>query len=271
MMYRVTLVLVGCLSILAQHEEKEKKTKHPAFGDPTAIAAGAKLFTGSCAGCHGPRGEGGRGPNLRNRGAWHTLDEDDLFQTIQKGIPGADMPGTKLPDGQIWQLAAFVRALGAPAIESKPPGDAAAGETLFWGTAGCGGCHRILGRGGMLGPDLSNAGALRPVDQLREAILDPDADGFRGYRGVTAATKDGKTIQGVARDQTNYSISILDKGGNLHLIPMTRIQNLRFSEHSPMPADYKQRLSRQDIDNLVAFLSKQSVRPYTAPTEKKNQ
>jgi putative heme-binding domain-containing protein len=265
------LPVLACLSLLAQHDEKDKKVKHPAFKDPAAIAAGAKLFTGSCAGCHGPRGEGGRGPNLRNRGSWHSLDEDDLFQTIQKGIPGADMPATKLPDDQIWQLAAFVRALSAPAIEANPPGDAAAGETLFWGNAGCGGCHRVLGRGGMLGPDLSNVGALRPVDQLREAILDPDADGFRGYRGVTAVTKSGKKVEGVARDRTNYSVSILDKSGNIHLLPMSDVRQLDFSNHSPMPGDYKQRLSRQEIDNLVAYLSRLSVRPYEGSKEKKSQ
>ena len=84
-------------------------------------AKGRRIFTHSCAGCHGPRGEGGRGPNLRNRGVWHSLEDQDLFQTIQKGVPGADMPATNLPDEQIWQLAAFVKALSAPAIESKPP------------------------------------------------------------------------------------------------------------------------------------------------------
>jgi cytochrome c oxidase cbb3-type subunit III len=146
-MRRLALLLT-VVPLLAQHVEGDKKSKHPAFSDPVAIAAGSKLFTNSCAGCHGPRGEGGRGPNLRNRGVWHTLDEQELFQTIQKGVPGADMPATNLPDDQIWQLAAFVRALSAPAIESKQPGDAAAGEALFWGKANCGNCHRVLGRGG---------------------------------------------------------------------------------------------------------------------------
>ena len=264
----LALVLLG-LPLSAQHEEKEKKAKHPAFGDPAAIAAGSKLFTGSCAGCHGPRGEGGRGPNLRNRGAWHSLDEDDLFQTIQKGIPGADMPATKLPEEQIWQVAAFVRALGAPAIETKPSGDATAGEALFWGQAGCGNCHRVLGRGGMLGPDLSNVGASRPADQLREAIVDPDADGFRGYRGVTVTRKSGTTVEGVARDITNYSIAIRDNRGNIHLLPMSDVRDLKISEHSPMPGDYKQRLTREQIDNLVAYLSQRSVRPYTSSPDKK--
>ena len=261
-------VLLIVVPALAQHAEEDKKSKHPAFSDPAAIVAGSKLFTNSCAGCHGPRGEGGRGPNLRNRGVWHSLDEQELFTTIQKGVPGADMPGTNLPDEQIWQLAAFVRALGAPAIESKPPGDAAAGEALFWGKANCGNCHRILGRGGMIGPDLSNIGAQRPVDLLREAIVDPDADGFRGYQGVTATTKDGRTITGVARTRTNYSVAILDKSGNLHTLQTSDLRELKFSEHSPMPS-YKDRLSRAELNNVVAFLSRLSARPYTATAEKK--
>ena len=267
-----SLLLVSLLSaalLPAQHEQKDKKVKHPAFGDPAAIAAGNKLYSGSCAGCHGPRGQGGRGPNLRNRGSWHSLDEDDLFDTIQKGIAGTDMPGTKLPDEQIWQLAAFVRALSAPAIESKPAGDASAGEALFWGQGGCGGCHRINGRGGMLGPDLSNAGASRPVDQLREAILDPDADGFRGYRGVAAMDKNGRKFEGVARDVTNYSIAILDKIGNLHLLSKSDLRELKMSDHSPMPQDYGKRFTREQIDNLIAYLSQRSVRPYTPSSDKK--
>lgn len=262
--------LLAVLPLLAQHaDEGDKKKKHPAFSDPLAIAAGAKLFTNSCAGCHGPRGEGGRGPNLRNRGAWHSLDEQDLFTTIQKGIPGADMPATNLPEEDIWKLAAFVRALSAPAIENQPPGDTEAGEAVFWGKGECAQCHSIRGKGGMLGPDLGNIGALRPVDQIRQAILDPDADGFIGYRGVTATKKSGETIRGVVRNRTNYSVQILDRNGNLHLLPTQELRSLQLSGHSPMPADYKEKLAGKEIDDVIAFLSRQSIRPYIRAEEKK--
>ena len=262
-------IVVLIAPLLAQHvEESKDKKQHPAFKDPQAIAAGAKLFTNSCAGCHGPRGEGGRGPNLRNRGVWHSLDENDLFQTIQKGVPGADMPGTNLPEEQIWQLAAFVRALAAPAIEANVTGDIAAGESVFWGKAGCGNCHRILGKGGLLGPDLSNIGAERPMDHIRQAILDPDADGFNGYRGVTVVTRAGQTVQGVARNHTNYSMQVLDAKGNLHLFQTSDLKSVVWRPNSPMPADYKQRLTRQEIDNLIAYLSRRSARPHV-PGEKK--
>ena len=260
------LMVLLALPLLAQHEdEKKEKFKHPAFSDPQAIAAGKKLFATSCAACHGAGGQGGRGPNLVQRGVWHPLEEEALFKTIQKGVPGADMPPTNLPEDQIWQLAAYVRSLTAPAIESPLPGDPSAGEALYQGKGGCPQCHRIRGRGGMLGPDLSNAGALRPLEALRESIVDPDADGFPGYRGVTVMTKDGRTIQGVARNRTNYSLQILDQKGELHLLDMRAVKELKLSAHSPMPRDYSQRFSRREIDDLLAFLSRQTTRPHEPP------
>ncbi len=261
-MRRWALLLI-VLPLAAQHADSPEPNKsHPAIADPEAIAAGKALFAASCAACHGPAGEGGRGPNLHERGSWHPLREKDLFLTIKNGVPGADMPPTRLPEEKIWQLVAFVRSLTAPAIETKPPGDAAAGEALFWGSAGCGGCHRIRGRGGLLGPDLGNIGAQRSAEKLRQAILDPDADGFRGYAGVEAVLLDGRTITGVARNRTNYSVQILDAQGGVHLLQAADISQLRLSRHSPMPADYAHRLSADQIRDLVAFLARQSVRPY---------
>lgn len=257
------ILLLAGLPLAAQHVGSPDEVKsHPAIGDPQAIAAGKNLFATSCAACHGPGGEGGRGPNLHERGSWHPLQEKDLFLTIKNGVAGADMPPTRLPDEKIWQIVAFVRSLTAPAIETQPPGDPAAGEALFWGSAGCSSCHRIRGRGGLLGPDLSNIGALRSAEKLRQAILDPDADGFRGYTGVEAVLADGRTITGVARNRTNYSVQILDGEGGVHLLQAGEIRRLRFSRHSPMPRDYAQRLDAGQIRDLVAFLARQSVRPY---------
>jgi putative heme-binding domain-containing protein len=120
----------------------------------------------------------------------------------------------------------------------------------------------------MLGPDLSNIGAQRAVEQLRESILDPDADGFRGYQGVSAITKEGKTVSGVARSRTNYSVVIQDKRGELHSFRTSELRDLKFSQHSPMPS-YKQRLNKDEITNVIAYLSRLSVRPYTEPNGKK--
>ena len=256
-------LLLLALPLAAQQDDNsEQKKSNPAIGDPQAIAAGKALFATSCAACHGPGGEGGRGPNLHERGAWHPLDEEGLFQTVKNGIAGADMPPTKRPDEQLWQIVAFVRSLTAPAVETAPSGDVKAGETVFWEKAQCGSCHRIRGKGGMLGPDLSNIGAQRSIEKIRQAILDPDADGFRAYTGVTAKLKDGQTIRGVARNRTNYSLQILDEKGNIHMLNTADVREVHFSEHSPMPRDFKQRLSAGEMTNLLAYLARQSARPY---------
>ena len=56
------LILTLLAAMLLQHGGYLGESKHAAIGDPQAIAAGAKLYATSCAGCHGPDGSGGVGP-----------------------------------------------------------------------------------------------------------------------------------------------------------------------------------------------------------------
>src|ERR1019366_1408266 len=98
------LYLMMMLPAAAQHEKDGEKAKHPFIGDPGAIEAGRKLFAGGCAACHGAEGEGGRGPNLRERIFWHPVDEETLYKAIAKGIPGGGMPAANLGEDQLWQV-----------------------------------------------------------------------------------------------------------------------------------------------------------------------
>jgi mono/diheme cytochrome c family protein len=45
----------------------------------------------------------------------------------------------------------------------------------------CGGCHKIAGEEGELGPDLTSIGAQKDRDYLRRAILDPNAEIAEGF------------------------------------------------------------------------------------------
>ena len=254
------LCLAVMLPLVAQHDNKDDKPKHPFLGDPGAIAAGRELFAGGCAACHGAEGQGGRGPNLRERIYWHPVDEDTLYSVIQKGIPAGGMPAAQLSEDQTWQVVAFVRSLTAPAIENPMPGDLAAGEALFWGKARCGECHSVRGRGGKLGPDLTNAGSTRPLAQLRQDILDPDAGGASGYQSVAVVLRSGAALAGVARNRTNYSLELQDAKGTLHLLSMADIREITLRKGSAMPKDYRARLSKTELDDILAYLSRQSAR-----------
>jgi cytochrome c oxidase cbb3-type subunit 3 len=77
-----------------------------------AIAEGARLFQWyNCNGCHA-NGGGGMGPPLMD-GKWiYGSEPRQIFETIVGGRPNG-MPSFrgKIPDYQVWQLAAYVRSM----------------------------------------------------------------------------------------------------------------------------------------------------------------
>jgi hypothetical protein len=73
--------------------------------------------------------------------------------------------------------------------------------------------------------------------------------------------KSGKKIEGIARNRNNYSLQVVDRAGNLHLIQMLDVTQLEISTRSPMPDDFGKRLSKQELEDLMAFLARQSARP----------
>lgn len=74
---------------------------------------GKRLFSAyNCSGCHS-RGGGGMGPPLMDEKWIYGAKIENIVQTIREGRPNG-MPSFrgKVPDDQIWQLAAYVRSMG---------------------------------------------------------------------------------------------------------------------------------------------------------------
>ena len=260
LLFAAAAMTVGVL--FAQQPPVSDTVMNPLANNPTAVAEGQRLFDGTCQTCHGAGGAGdpGRGgPTLTTSGLKHGDSDADLFRTIRQGVPGTDMPPCTLPDEQIRRMAAFVRSLSQPAVASVVKGDVAAGREIFFKKGGCVSCHMIRGQGGFPGPDLSDIGATRSLRQLRQALLEPSARIQPDFRAVTAVTPDGREIRGVAKSYTNYSVGILDAKGELHLLPTEGLKNIAFPTGSLMPADYARRLTPSEVENLLAFLSRQSM------------
>ena len=270
--------LIFALPAFAQQAPKaEQKGSNPLNGQPEAIAAGQSQFIQNCAHCHGADAKGGQGegqgPNLVTSSNVRRGSDATLFGIIHNGIPGSAMPSFSLADQQIWQLVSFVRSLGARAIDLPVSGNVAEGHAIFFGKGGCSSCHMIHGDGGFLGPDLTNIGAARRLDQIRDSVLktaraasdtgDLYDDPLAGFRPVLLKMDDGQTIEGIAKHYSNYSVEILDKVGKLHLLHGDAIKNVEFKEKSWMPDDYSKRLTPAEIRDLLAFLCRQSDRPRT--------
>ena len=89
-----------------------------------ALSEGKRLFSQmNCVGCHA-HGGGGMGPALMDNKWIYGSQPEQIFSTIVEGRPNG-MPSFrgKLPDYQIWQLAAYVRSLSG-----LTPKDAATGR-----------------------------------------------------------------------------------------------------------------------------------------------
>src|ERR1041384_580187 len=88
-MVRVFLyVICGVAAMAAVTEPKVKLPNSHAD-----VANGEKLFQHHCALCHGPKGEGGRGPVLTRAKLTRAPDDGTLLKVIENGIRGTEMPG----------------------------------------------------------------------------------------------------------------------------------------------------------------------------------
>jgi cytochrome c oxidase cbb3-type subunit 3 len=94
--------------------------------NPAAVQTGMRLFGQyNCNGCHS-NGGGGMGPDLMDDEWIYGGRLEQIHQTIVQGRPNG-MPswGGKIPDEQIWQIAAYVRSMSLPATLAAQNGPTA--------------------------------------------------------------------------------------------------------------------------------------------------
>lgn len=231
---------------------QDRPARNPREGDAEAIRTGARLFGARCSGCHGIDAKGVRGPDLTI--AWSSGASDDrLFQAIRRGVPASEMPASSAPDDEIWSILAYLRTLSADVPIDNSKGNAENGEKIFW--ASCGNCHRVNGRGGRLGPDLSRIGSSRSRATLAREIRDPSASFAAGYQPVRLTTPDGQQIRGAKKNEDALSIQIMDTRERLQGYVKADLREAVNDTRSLMPDFGAGRLSDSDLDDLLRFLS----------------
>lgn len=232
----------------------------------TADDRGERLYQTDCASCHGPRGEGGVGPPLAVPRLNRVRDGEALVKLIGRGVEETEMPPSRRTGAEIAALATWVQRLAQRPPE-KVPGDARRGERLYLGKGGCAICHAIAGRGGALGPDLSDIGLRRGASHLRTALVQPEAAvprAFSSYRNdvsltqnflqVRVVTAAGEELVGVRVNEDTFSIQVRDATNRIRSFWKAELRALHKDwGRSPMPS-YATAFSAAELDDLVAFL-----------------
>jgi len=270
----ILISLLGALALLAllACSTLAEEVRNPFSGNPKAAKAGEFEFRINCAFCHGlgARG-GGRGPDLTRAHKRHGDSDADLFQNVSQGIPGTVMPangtngqGVGMTDDEIWQIVAYLRSVQVQS-PAKPIGDTTRGKEFFYGDANCSSCHMVEGKGGRLGPDLSAVGSARTVESLVESVRSPSQrlawgltestkEFAQEYETVTIVTSDGQQIKGVALNEDQFSLQMMDTTERIYLFEKDKLRSIQKSRRSMMPTYDATTLSDHDLDDIIAYL-----------------
>lgn len=242
----IALLVLGGSTLLAA-QRQNNPSQNP----------GQPLFEAHCAACHGLDGHGGEAPNIVTIPAVQSLSDAQLTTVIHDGHTGG-MPGfaSMLSDTEIASVVSFLRELqhgGGSPVQGNP----ANGKALFFGSAGCSQCHAIKGEGGFLAADL---GAVPlSADDIRGAITSPPTSSTDVL--TTAILKNGRKFTGLARNEDNFSIQMIDLKGALVSIEKADTVKIDRATAPYMPSDYATKLSPSDMQDLVAYVASQASAP----------
>src|SRR5947207_1461036 len=207
-----------------------------------------------CGGCHGDDARGTQqGPGLSGNPSVRGRSAQSLRHVIRNGIPAAGMPAFDLPAETLDALATMIVSLNAVAATGNVPGDVAAGREFFFGKGQCGSCHLVQGEGSPIGPDLSDIGLALTVDEIREALLNPDARIAPGYGVVSLRLRNGQTLRGFARSRSSFDVAVQDLTGAFHAVSLDDVAVIADEKRSHME---RATASADELRDVIAFLSR---------------
>jgi len=243
------------------------------IGNQDAVLQGKAVYDKNCTACHGADASA---TSMRGE-----RSDAQLLNVVRNGIPGTAMPawGTRLSNDDILKLGAYIHALRGTALDAPSPGDVAHGREVFFGKANCASCHMAEGRGGVIGPDLSNIAAIRKAVAISNALTKAQhrvyGDGGvhlpspppMDYNPVHVMTRSGQALDGVMRNQDAWSVQFMTMDGKLHSFDRSALKSVTIKPGGIMPTDYGKTLSADEFKDLMAFLTRQGSKPGAAGKE----
>ena len=136
-------------------------------------------------------------------------------------------------------------------------GDAERGSQIFyqWESTSCLRCHKINGRGGEVGPELTEIAKTKDRQYLLNSIIIPNKDIAENFETVIVLDIDGRTHTGTLKSDNEQYVELITAEGNRIRIPQDDIDDISKTKSS-MPEDLTKHLTPRDARDLVEFLSK---------------
>jgi cytochrome c oxidase cbb3-type subunit 3 len=223
----------------------------------TSAQRGQKLFTQTCAFCHGADATGARGPDLvRSPLVAHDMKGELIGEVIRNGRPDKGMPPMPSTDDQVADIAAYLHARAKEALESSGvsntypvekllTGNLEKGKAFFEGAGGCKNCHSPTG-------DLAGVSRKYPPIELQAHMLYPEAQPVM----ATVTLPSGEQIKGVVSHLDDFVVSLRigDKTGwyrsFLRKDVKLELKDPLAEHHELLP-----KLTPADLHNLFAYVN----------------
>ena len=139
----------------------------------------------------------------------------------------------------------YLASLGGQTVDLK------GGQVIF--EQHCTVCHAIGGKGGLLGPDLTNIGS-RSDDVLMVSILDPSRMVSYELKLHVVLTKSGEIYSGTISSETASSITVRQPDGQEHTILKENIAENNGTDQSIMPEGFERMIDEKGMADLIGYL-----------------
>lgn len=137
-------------------------------------------------------------------------------------------------------------------------GNAARGKALLEASAKsdlqCLKCHMVEGRGGQIGPDLSQIGKKASRENLLDSLLTPSKAIADQYLVHAVSTTKGQAISGLLVEENNEAVVLRDANGKDHRIPKKEIEERNRLQESIMPANLVAYMTEDDLLDICEHL-----------------
>ena len=130
------------------------------------------------------------------------------------------------------------------------------GQQLFKAAA-CIGCHKLNNQGNTIGPDLTKLPPEYSKVDVLEHILNPSKKIDQKYQSNVIVLTSGKVLTGLIVEETDDTLKLIDTPATPEktaIILRSEIENRTPSEVSIMPKGVVNKLTREEILDLLAFV-----------------